>query len=162
MKKIFLISVLLIAIIGCQANLLDTPTTEPSLSDINYHNEFVENINEIITQAEITISNYNDFAITNDPAILQDGFEALRSQVEASTNRLNELAANEDTKTDGYHAIFTNEYLKVITKYLTSYEKWIKQIELDPTVTNDPTLENNYSQFVQTHNFFVNQINGQI
>ena len=145
---------------GCQANLITQSNANTTVSNIAYHNQFVEHINAIIATAEKTIGNdkQSQLAEISTDQLNQD-LQILIDQVNTSTTTLNQLTPVTPVKNNAYQETFTNDYLKTINNYIQAYTNWLTNIQNTPQSSE---LEQMYSKFIQSHNYFVEIINGQV
>ncbi|PIZ76079.1 hypothetical protein COY06_02305, partial [Candidatus Peregrinibacteria bacterium CG_4_10_14_0_2_um_filter_41_8] len=107
-----------------------------------------------------TIGNYkqSQLAEISTDQLNQD-LQILIDQVNTSTTTLNQLTPVTPVKNNAYQETFTNDYLKTINNYIQAYTNWLTNIQNTP---QSSALEQMYSKFIQSHNYFVEIINGQV
>ena len=159
MKKITLFLILVIAFSGC-----DFFT---KLSEIEYNNRVVENLNNTSLALEETTNLYND----SIPSIVTEESEidvsALKSSLETSKTFLKEIEAlktleskNLEQETQVENSL--NSYITTAEEYFSAYEEMLNYYEsgefkkdISLVTPIDESIHINYSAFINANNDLV-------
>lgn len=174
-KKFTIICIVIVlALTGCQANLLQTskkPTNQQQSNNENpnyIHNLIVDSVNSMIAKAEISIQNYKNFQTNNtgiDTLSMRIDLNNLRNQLIATKTIIKDQEQNPKITTadEANTSYIKTNYLPKLQNYIDSYELWLNQLVKNPTgpiTTTNSDIEKNYIDFIQTHNDLVAMLNG--
>jgi hypothetical protein len=136
--------------------------SKTSNTQVDVHNQIVNSIHSIGTNARDLNETFKNFQTTSDIKIIKDQLEKISQREKSLEENMNKNSLQNNRQAIG--TIFKEKYLPAVKSYEGSYEKLLAYTSakpLDETSLGSfkESANKSYQNYIEAHNAFVDELN---